>query len=152
MFEPQILSDKLAIVEASRSLAEASATLSIAARAMSRAAACLEAMGGGGCKEYVFGARTSTKFEDWVASPDWAQNSYDLSQISVSKGKSSRKLFSRRLTSVLYQDANEVGQGYKHTSEQEIVPNSDINNSKTEEEWYVVFARPMIAVNVEIVN
>ncbi|CEL58803.1 hypothetical protein RSOLAG1IB_12204 [Rhizoctonia solani AG-1 IB] len=116
MFEPQILSDKLAIVEASRSLAEASATLSIAARAMSRAAACLEAMGGGGCKEYVFGARTSTKFEDWVASPDWAQNSYDLSQISVSK------------------DANEVGQGYKHTSEQEIVSNSDINNSKTEEE------------------
>ncbi|CAE6532718.1 unnamed protein product [Rhizoctonia solani] len=44
-FNPRILSNKLAMLEASQALAEASTTLSIAARAMSRAAASLATTG-----------------------------------------------------------------------------------------------------------
>ncbi|CAE6477454.1 hypothetical protein ACGC1H_007627 [Rhizoctonia solani] len=77
----RVLSNKLAMLEASQALAQAASTLSIAAQAMSKAAASLAAVGDYSDEDHSYEAGYSGDAEDWVRSPDWTQSSYNLSYI-----------------------------------------------------------------------
>ncbi|CAE6360056.1 unnamed protein product [Rhizoctonia solani] len=103
------------MIEASQSLANASATLSIAAQAMSKAAACLAAMGGG-CDDCTFGLKSSSKVHDWAGSPDWTQNSYNLPQIPAPK------------------DVGAVDHDHRRTGAEEVVPIKEAFGSVIQEQ------------------
>ncbi|KAF8684463.1 hypothetical protein RHS04_01374 [Rhizoctonia solani] len=81
-FNPHLLSNKLAMVQASQALSQASNTLAIAAQAMSKAAALLSTMNVSDYDDvYAFRTRNFGSAKDWVESPDWTNDSYNLLQI-----------------------------------------------------------------------
>ncbi|KAF8713677.1 hypothetical protein RHS03_00620, partial [Rhizoctonia solani] len=81
-FNPHLLSNKLAMVQASQALSQASNTLAIAAQAMSKAAALLSTMNISDYDDvYAFRTRNFRSTKDWVESPDWTNGSYNLLQI-----------------------------------------------------------------------
>ncbi|KAF8753923.1 hypothetical protein RHS01_06791 [Rhizoctonia solani] len=80
-FNPHLLSNKLAMVQASQALSQASNTLAIAAQAMSKAAVLLSTMNVSDYDDvYAFRTRNFTSAKDWVESPDWTNDSYNLLQ------------------------------------------------------------------------
>lgn len=89
-FNPDTLSNKLAFLEASKSLAHAAKTLSVAAKAMSKAAASL-ALAGGYEQDDEYGSvtgrpRKRARFQDWTDPLDWQQNEYFLPPANVPHG------------------------------------------------------------------
>ncbi|KAB5589660.1 hypothetical protein CTheo_6899 [Ceratobasidium theobromae] len=80
-FNPNSLSEKLALLEASESLAYAAETLSIAAKAMSKAAASLASASGRRGYAYdarPYNARKSSQFTELTDKHGWQQSAYVL--------------------------------------------------------------------------
>lgn len=97
LFNPHKLSSKLALIEASESLAYAAETLSVAAKAMSKAAASLAAASGYHDHDYDYEARgfrdrKTYAPEDWISSPDWTQALHTLPSLATTYGTTRIKL------------------------------------------------------------